>query len=106
MLSLASVLLDILPDLCNADIAATGHLKSVQAIHGALASNLKGEWSPYWVQIGGGSLLAAPELADKARVASAGSDVIYDDLQGIEDIRSIIRQHAKRIVNNYMLSVA
>lgn len=87
-------------------MAATGHIKSVQAIHEALARKPKGSKSPYWVQIGGGSLLAAAELADKARVPGTGSEIVHDDLQGIEEIRSLIGQHPSRVVDNYMLSVA
>lgn len=93
-------------DPCISDLAATGHLKSVQAIHEALANKPKGEKSPYWIQIGGASLLAAPELADKSRVPGTGSDLTHDDLEGIEEIRSLIRQYPDRVVDNYMLSVA
>lgn len=68
-------------------MGATGHLKSVQAIHEVLASNPKGDKSQKWVQIGRASLLAAAELADKARVPGTGSEVVHYDLQGIEEIR-------------------
>ncbi|PHH85144.1 hypothetical protein CDD83_838 [Cordyceps sp. RAO-2017] len=87
-------------------LAATGHLKSVQSIHQALSSKPQGGKSPYWIQISGASVLAAPELADKSRLFGAGSETIYDDLSGIERIRSLIRQHPSRAVDNYMLSVA
>lgn len=103
----APVPLDIpLSDPRIVDMAATGHLKSVQTIYEALASKPKGDKSPYWVQIGGASLLAAAELADKARVPGTGSNIIHDDLQGVEEIQSLIRQHPSRVVDNYMLSVA
>ncbi|KAL2111030.1 hypothetical protein VUR80DRAFT_387 [Thermomyces stellatus] len=100
----------IAQDAQDADVvlhlAATGHLKSVQAIHKALADKPKGGKSPYWIQIGGGSVLAAAELADKSRVSGTGSDTVFDNLAGIEAIRSLIKQHPSRAADNYMLSVA
>ncbi|KAH6871638.1 hypothetical protein B0T10DRAFT_466576 [Thelonectria olida] len=87
-------------------LAASGHLKSVQAIHHALSNKPKSQKSPYWIQISGGSALAAAELADPSRVCGAGSDIIWDDLDGIDAIRSLIKQHPKRAVDNYLLSVA
>ncbi|KAH6867384.1 hypothetical protein B0T10DRAFT_467903 [Thelonectria olida] len=38
------------------------------------------EKPPYWIQIPGGSMLAAPKLADKFRVSGTGSDTVYNDL--------------------------
>ncbi|KAH7152594.1 hypothetical protein EDB81DRAFT_930899 [Dactylonectria macrodidyma] len=87
-------------------LASTGHLMSVQTIHQALSSRAKGEKPPYWIQISGGSVLAAPELAIKSRVFGSGSDTIYDDLLGLETIRSLIKQHPNRAVDNYLFSVA
>ncbi|KAM0429232.1 hypothetical protein ACHAPT_006446 [Fusarium lateritium] len=85
-------------------LAASGHLKSVQAIHQALFSKATEEQPRYWIQISGGSVLGAPELANKSRVSGSGSDTIYNDLTGVESIRSLIRQHPTRAVDNYMLS--
>lgn len=78
----------------------------MQAIHKALTNRPSYGKSPYWIQIGGGSVLAADELADKSRVPGTGSDIVYDNLSGIEAIRSLIKRHPSRVVDNYMLSVA
>ncbi|KAM5361363.1 hypothetical protein ACJZ2D_013133 [Fusarium nematophilum] len=87
-------------------LAASGHLKSVQAIHQGLSTKPKGDRPPYWIQISGGSVLAAPEVANKSRVSGTGSGVIYNDLSGIGSIRNLIKKHPSRAVDNYMLSVA
>ncbi|RFN48355.1 hypothetical protein FIE12Z_7404 [Fusarium flagelliforme] len=86
-------------------LAATGHLESVQTIYDALANKSKGSKSPYYIQISGASALAAGELADKTRVFGSGSDVIYNDLSGIDSIKSFIRQYPSRAVDNYIISV-
>ncbi|CAF3469578.1 unnamed protein product [Fusarium graminearum] len=86
-------------------LAATGHLESVQTIYEALSNKPKGSKSPYYIQISGASLLAAGELADKVRVFGSGSDVIYNDLTGVDSIKSFIKQYPNRAVDNYILSV-
>lgn len=88
-----------------ADLAATGHLKSVQTIYDALSNKSTGSKSPYYIQISGASALAAGELADKTRVFGSGSDVIYNDLTGIDSIKSFIKQYPSRAVDNYIISV-
>ncbi|KAI8315050.1 4-aminobutyrate aminotransferase [Colletotrichum sp. SAR11_59] len=84
-------------------LASTGHLKSVETIHKALASSQK---PSHWVQVSGASALAAAELADKNRAPGDGSDLVFNDLTGIADIRSIIQRHPSRAVDNYILKVA
>ncbi|KAF4962589.1 hypothetical protein FSARC_9367 [Fusarium sarcochroum] len=86
-------------------LAATGHLKSVETIHQALSDKPKGPKSPYYIQISGASALAAGELADKSRVFGSGSDAVYNDLDGIESIKSLIKQHPSRAVDNFIFSV-
>jgi nucleoside-diphosphate-sugar epimerase len=80
-------------------------LNSVQTIYEALLNKPKGSKSPYYVQISGASALTAGELADKVRVFGSGSDVIYNDLTGIDSIKSFIKQYPNRAVDNYILSV-
>lgn len=84
-------------------MAATGHLNSVQTIHRTLANKSSLEKPSYWVQISGGSALAAAELDDPSRPAGTGSSIIWDDLGGIDAIRSLIKNHPKRAVDNHML---
>ncbi|KAF9767198.1 hypothetical protein IL306_000289, partial [Fusarium sp. DS 682] len=88
------------------NLAATGHLKSVQTIYDALSNKPKGAKPPYYIQISGASALAAGELADKSRVFGTGSDVIYNDLAGIDSIKSLIKQYPSRAVDNYIFSVS
>lgn len=49
--------------------------------------------------------MAVDELADKSRVSGSGSDIIYNDLTGIESIKSLIKKYPSRVVDNYMFSV-
>ncbi|SCO04396.1 related to nucleoside-diphosphate-sugar epimerase [Fusarium fujikuroi] len=87
-------------------LAATGHLKSVQAIYETLSKRPDSANPPYYIQISGASALAAGELADKSRVFGTGSDVIYNDLTGIDSIKSLIKQYPSRAVDNYIFSVS
>ncbi|KAF5660226.1 nucleoside diphosphate sugar epimerase [Fusarium heterosporum] len=87
-------------------LAATGHLKSVETIFESLSNKSKDSKSPYYIQISGASALAAGELEDKSRVFGSGSDVIYNDLTGVDAIKSHIKQYPSRAVDNYIFSVA
>ncbi|KAF7549351.1 hypothetical protein G7Z17_g6437 [Cylindrodendrum hubeiense] len=87
-------------------LAATGHLSSVKTIHQALLEKSTTQTPPYWIQISGASALAAAELADQTRSPGTGTDIVWNDLDGIDAIRSIIKDHPSRAVDNYMLSVA
>lgn len=105
-------------------MAATGHLKSVETIHNALkkrdsglkpgmlfqANNFRHVLTllelAHWVQVSGASAVAAAELADKGRTPGSASDLVFDDLDGVADIRSVIEKHPSRAVDNYILSVA
>ncbi|KAL3952127.1 hypothetical protein ACCO45_013844 [Purpureocillium lilacinum] len=60
----------------------------------------------YWIQVSGATAVSAAELADKSRVPGSPSDAIWDDLDGVADIRDMIQKHPSRAVDNYMLSVA
>ncbi|KAF5559831.1 nucleoside-diphosphate-sugar epimerase [Fusarium napiforme] len=87
-------------------LAATGHLKSVQTIYETLSKRPESAKPPYYIQISGASALAAGELADKSRVFGTGSDVIYNDLTGIDSIKSLIKQYPSRAVDNYIFAVS
>ncbi|KAI0435750.1 NAD(P)-binding protein [Xylaria telfairii] len=87
------------------NLAATSHMKSVETIHKALADS-KRQTPSFWVQVSGATAIAAAELADRQRTPGSGSSVIFDDLNGIEDIRSMIQEHPSRAVDNYVLKVA
>lgn len=60
----------------------------------------------YWIQVSGATAVSAAELADKSRVPGSPSDAIWDDLDGVAEIRDMIQKHPSRAVDNYMLSVA
>ena len=108
------------------DAAASGHIKSVQTIHETLKKR-SADGKPgmttlailrkstiittnnfgkaHWIQISGASALAAPDIADKSWVPGSPSDVVYNDLDGIAEICNVIKKHATRVVDNYILSV-
>jgi hypothetical protein len=88
------------------DLAASGHFQSVEAIHQALSTRFRDHSSPYWIQISGGSVVAAAEVTNKTRISGAGSDFIWDDLLDIEALKTFIKNYPYRKVDNYMLDVA
>ncbi|TQN64941.1 Betaine aldehyde dehydrogenase, partial [Colletotrichum shisoi] len=91
----------------SVDLATAGHLKSVETIHKALASSPRAAQKPaHWIQISGASALAAGEVADKARGPGEASDLVFNDLAGIAELRSFIRGHPGRGVDNYVIEVA
>ncbi|KZZ94356.1 NAD(P)-binding domain protein [Moelleriella libera RCEF 2490] len=107
-------------------LAATGHLNSVKAIHQGLSSrgdSLPGkegvlallvlqrveadqETIAYWIQVSGASALAAAEVASPSFVPGSPSSLIFNDDDGVAEIRAHIRKHPKRAVDNYILDVA
>lgn len=61
----------------------------------------------FWIQVSGASALAADELSDPAYKPGQPSDKVFDDLDGIESLRSLIRAHkSTRIVDNFLLDTA
>ncbi|CAH0055155.1 unnamed protein product [Clonostachys solani] len=85
------------------NVASNKHIDSVRAIHRGLA---KRQSPSYWVQVSGASLLAADELASSSFQPGSASDVIFDDVADAAKIRSLIRAHPSRVVDNYLLDVA
>ncbi|KAM5358599.1 hypothetical protein ACJZ2D_015144 [Fusarium nematophilum] len=84
-------------------VASNRHLESVQAIHRGLQKRS----SAYWIQISGASALAAGELASGSFQPGEASDAVFDDLDGISSIRTLIKAHEKaRAVDNYVLDAA
>ncbi|KAF4120786.1 Nucleoside-diphosphate-sugar epimerase [Geosmithia morbida] len=59
----------------------------------------------YWVQISGASLLAARDLASPDYDVGLPSSKVYDDLEGRDEVRSLIRDHPSREIDNYLLDV-
>ncbi|KND88277.1 hypothetical protein TOPH_07136 [Tolypocladium ophioglossoides CBS 100239] len=92
--------------MLNEDAAATGHLNSVQTIHEALKKRPVDNKPAYWIHVSGAAALSAAETSDKSRIPGSRSDAIWDDLNGVDDIRDMIQKHPARAVDNYILSVA
>lgn len=88
------------------DLASNSHIKSVEAIHGALKARTASGKSAHWVQVSGASALAAAEIADTSRVPGSPSDTVFDDLDGAADIRSLIQKFPSRVVDNYLFKAA
>ncbi|KPM43929.1 hypothetical protein AK830_g2651 [Neonectria ditissima] len=60
----------------------------------------------FWVQISGASALAAGELASPSFKPGSSSSQVYDDVDDMAAIRSLVRAHPSRVVDNYVLDVA
>ncbi|KAI4595523.1 hypothetical protein KJ359_006869 [Pestalotiopsis sp. 9143b] len=86
------------------DLAATGHLKSVQSIHRGLKKRQSSE-PAYWIQVSGASALAVAEFTSPSfSPGSASSDVI-DDIEDASKFIKLLRDHKVRAVDNYILDV-
>lgn len=59
----------------------------------------------FYVQVSGASVLAAAEIANTSYVPGSPSDAVYDDLSGVADVAKMIRAHAFRAVDNYVLDI-
>ena len=83
--------------------AANKHMGAAKAIHSGLKKH--GTTPSYWIQISGASALAAAELADPFFDVGRSSDVVFNDLEGVAQIRELVRAHPSRQMDNYMLNV-
>lgn len=87
----------------HGDFAATGHAPSSKAIAEGLQARNKEQQKPaHWIQISGATLFAGDEISS-GRFGYA-SDAVYDDVKNQSQILSIIRNNAKRIVENTVLA--
>ncbi|KAK9778666.1 putative NAD-dependent epimerase/dehydratase domain-containing protein [Seiridium cardinale] len=87
-------------------LAHNKHIKSVEAIANALSSR-KLSSPAYYIQISGASVLAANELASKSFTPGSASDATFDDYDGVEKLRDLIRAHQQsRFVDNFVLDLA
>ncbi|KAI5456467.1 hypothetical protein BGZ63DRAFT_95138 [Mariannaea sp. PMI_226] len=84
-------------------LASNKHVGSFQAIQRGLARRSS---HSFWIQISGASALAAGELSSPSFKPGEPSDTIFDDFDGIADIRSLVRAHPSRVVDNFLLDVA
>lgn len=84
-------------------LASNNHLGSFQAIERGLA---KRESPSFWIQVSGASALAAGEVSSPSFEPGSASSQIYDDVDDVAAIRSLVRAHPARVVDNYLLDVA
>ncbi|KAF2144334.1 uncharacterized protein K452DRAFT_296527 [Aplosporella prunicola CBS 121167] len=85
------------------NLAATSHLGSAQAIQQGLTAGSRK--SPgYWLQMSGATLLSCEEIANKR--FGEPSDKVFNDFNGIEDIRQWIKKHPSRAVDNAVLNAS
>ncbi|CAG8021563.1 unnamed protein product [Penicillium olsonii] len=104
----------VLADLDNVDIieeesrkanvvihaASNKHIASVKAI----AKGLEARSDGHYIQVTGASVLAGPEVDSNSY--GEPSDKIFDDLDNVGDLRSIIRAYKdRRVVDNYILDL-
>lgn len=60
----------------------------------------------YWIQISGASALAIEDLSSPSYDVGRESSAVYDDLDGVGAIRSLIRAHPVREMDNYVLDAS
>lgn len=60
----------------------------------------------YWVQISGASVLGVKDLSSPSYDVGRPSSTVYDDLDGVDAIRTLIRDHPVRAIDNYLLDVS
>lgn len=60
----------------------------------------------YWIQITGASALAIKDLSSPSYDVGRESSAVHDDLDGVEAIRSLIRAHPSREMDNYVLDAS
>ncbi|PHH70359.1 hypothetical protein CDD82_7179 [Ophiocordyceps australis] len=87
------------------NLASTNHISSVHAIHKGLKMKNDGAGS-YWIQISGATALAVDEMAAPDFVPGSSSSRIFDDASGLWELKSMIKAHPSRAVDNYMFDVA
>ncbi|KAL4927037.1 uncharacterized protein BDV17DRAFT_292930 [Aspergillus undulatus] len=81
--------------------ASNKHIASVEAI----TRGLKGRRDAYYIQVTGASVLSSPEI--DSSTYGEPSDSVYNDLDGIQAVRDLIRAYpSRRIVDNYILNLA
>ncbi|CAG8298233.1 unnamed protein product [Penicillium salamii] len=82
------------------DAASNKHIASVKAI----AKGLEGRPDGHYIQVTGASVLAGPEVDSNSY--GEPSDKIYDDLDNVGDLQSIIRAYKdRRVVDNFILDL-
>lgn len=89
----------------NADVvlnlASTSHIEGAKAIQRGL-STAKGSESPYWIQIAGGTIVAGKEVAQGK--FGFESKKIYDDVNDVQEVLSLIKDNPNRAVENLVIS--
>lgn len=60
----------------------------------------------YWIQISGASILAVKDLSSPSCDVGRKSSIVYDDLDKVEEIGSLIRGHPVREMDNYVLDAS
>ncbi|RDW56722.1 hypothetical protein BP6252_14015 [Coleophoma cylindrospora] len=80
------------------NLAATNHVTSANAI----AKSLNNAGKPvYWIQMSGATLFAADEIAN--RRFGQKSNKVYNDLEGVSEIFSVISDSPSRTVDNLII---
>ncbi|KAH7038371.1 uncharacterized protein B0I36DRAFT_316067 [Microdochium trichocladiopsis] len=85
-------------------LAAAANFASIEAVHHGLQQP-RGSRKAFHIQVGGASFFAADEIAARATLGSApASDkLVFDDLDGVPEIRRFVRAHPERRAENYIL---
>lgn len=83
-------------------LASTKHEVSSKAIAAGLAARTKETGRVgHWIQIGGASMFAGPEIQE-GRYGEA-TDKVWDDVKDLGEIEKVVRQQKGRVVDNLVL---
>ncbi|KAA8650812.1 hypothetical protein EYZ11_006200 [Aspergillus tanneri] len=84
--------------------ASSSHIKSVEAIARGLARR-DGSSPGYWIQVSGASALSISDIVNSTY--GQGTDKVFSDVDGANEVRDIIHQNAaKRAIDNFLLNLA
>ncbi|KAJ5979626.1 hypothetical protein N7481_006924 [Penicillium waksmanii] len=83
-------------------LASSNHFPSAKAISEGLSET--GRKSPVWIQISGASLLSGPEIINNAYGEARLK--VYNDLEGVDEVRDIIASNPKRAVDNLVTGLS
>ncbi|CAI7575729.1 unnamed protein product [Penicillium pancosmium] len=83
-------------------LASSNHFPSAKAIAEGLSKTRRK--NPVWIQISGASLLSGPEISNNAY--GEARPKVYNDLEGVGEVRDIIASNPKRAVDNLVMGLS
>ncbi|RWA04394.1 hypothetical protein EKO27_g10708 [Xylaria grammica] len=87
-------------------LRAIWHLWSVKATRQGLRAKPKSNKPLHWIQVPSATSLAAAELSNELRIPGATNDTVFNNLDGVDAISSLIKQYPSHAIDDYVLSAA